>query len=292
MRQFKERIPATYFEMLVMTKDGATACVGQRVQLVTDKGRVLYYQAVCRDISDCVMAQQALQDFNPKLRELTARQEDLLEAERTRIAHDLRDGIGQSLNLARAKLSAITGRGGIGDHETALEEVMHIIDETTAVIRSMEFDLSSPVLRELGLEPALEWLSEEMRRIYGLKVKLSNDGEPKPLSQVASAVAFRSVRELLINVVRHAGTLDAHVDTQVDGGYAVITVSDEGKGFDPDAAVRSLGPPSINERMTHVGDSATITASRGEGAVISLLLPLEGTDSQKGTHDNSSGNRR
>ena len=82
-----------------------------------------------------------------------------------------------------------------------LREVTYIIDLTISAIRTLEFDLSPPVLRELGLGPALEWLAEEMQREYGLQVGISDDGEPKPLDGLCSTVVFRAVRELLINIV-------------------------------------------------------------------------------------------
>jgi PAS domain S-box-containing protein len=276
-RQFIERLPATYQEVPVIAKDGRTVWVGQRVQMVARDGRVLHYQAVGRDITERVAAQQALRDFNVKLRQLSARQADVLEAERMRIAHDLHDSVGQSLNLARIRLETLAGTADHPPDATGdvLREVLQVLAQSSAVIRTLEFDLSPPVLRELGLEPALEWLAEELHRTYDLKVSLSSDGEEKPLSQTRRAVAFRTVRELLINVAKHAGTLHAHVDTQVDGGRVKITVSDEGSGFDPEGTPRGLGLTSVHERMTHVGGSATIRAVRGEGAVVSLTLPLE-----------------
>ena len=186
--------------------------MGQHVQLVTENNWVLYYQAVCRDISDRVAAQEALRDSNTKLRQLSARQEELLETERERIAHDLHDSIGQSLNLARIKLADVCNRNAAHELDGALRDIMQVIDETNGVIRTLEFDLSPPVLRELGLEPALEWLAEHMQQLPGLRVDISSDEEAKPLNLVQRAIVFRAVRELLVNVVRHAGVRTAYVD--------------------------------------------------------------------------------
>lgn len=273
--QFAQRIPSTYLEVPAVAKDGRTVWVGQRVQLVMENNWLLYHHVVCRDITERVAAQQALRDSNDKLRQLAAREEALLEAERVRLAHDLHDGIGQSIHLARIKLSDMMNRRDAGQMEGGLQEVMRVIDETSAVIRTLEFDLSPPLLRELGLEPALEWLAEEMERVYGLRVGVSSDGQAKPLKQTRRTVVFRSVRELLINVARHAGTREAYVDTQRDGDALVVTVSDEGKGYDVTRTARGLGLTGVQERFEHLGGIVVVESVLGEGTVIRLSLPLE-----------------
>ena len=274
MRQFRERIPATYFEMPVLAKDGRTVWVGQHVQQIVENNWVLSHQGVCRDITERVVAQEALRDSNDQLRRLSVRQEELLEAERVRFAHDLHDSIGQSVNLARIKLADLANRNSLAALSNEFREVMQVIDEANLLIRTLEFDLSPPVLRELGLEPALEWLTEEMLRVYGLHVSVSRDDADKPLNQVCRAVVFRSVRELLINVARHAGTQDVHLDTQRLGDTLIIIVSDEGNGFDVARTNKGLGLTGVQERFTQLGGRVTITSEPGEGAVVKLELPL------------------
>jgi signal transduction histidine kinase len=138
----------------------------------------------------------------------------------------------------------------------------------------MEFDLSPPVLRQLGLAPALDWLADEMYQQYGLRVGVSDDGEPKPLLELSQSIAFRLIRELLINVVRHAGVKRAHVDTQRAGDIVIVTVSDEGAGFDSSVAESGLGLVSVRERIGYIGGNAVIASNPGEGTVVTLSIPL------------------
>lgn len=273
-RQFRERSTGSYLEFPAVAKDGRMIWVGQNVQAVIENNRVIYHQAVCRDISERVAAQQALRDSNDKLRRLSARQEELLEAERTRIAHDLHDGIGQSLNLARIRVEDAFRNPGGTAFENQVREIMQIIDRTTAAIRTLEFELSPPVLRELGLLPALRWLAGEMRRQYGLQVGISDDDEPKPLDQSGRAIVFRVIRELLINVVRHAKVVHAHVDMQRREDMLIVTVSDEGVGFDTTATLRGLGLDSVRERLSYIGASTEIGSTPGEGTVTTLCVPI------------------
>jgi PAS domain S-box-containing protein len=227
---------------------------------------------ISRDITERKQSQlDALRDANDKLRRLSERQEALLESERTRIAHNLHDSVGQSLNLVRIKLDEIAA--GVKPVVPALAEITSIIEECTVAIRTLEFELSPPVLRELGLAPALDWLAEEMQHQYGLRVDVSEDGESYPLSDSAGTIAFRAIRELLINVVKHAGVARAHVDMQRAGRQVIITVSDEGAGFDDKTVAAGLGLVSVRDRLRFIGGSAIIDGAGG-GTVATLTLPL------------------
>lgn len=270
----KEHRHSGYIEIAALTKSGLAIWFGQQVNLMWEKNRVVRFQGVCRNINDRVQAYAAQREANDSLRRLSARQEELLEAERTRIAQNLHDGVGQSLNLARLKIvSAMPGAGASSD---ALQEAVQIIAQSSSAIRTLEFELSPPVLRELGLTPALEWLVEEMRREYGLEVSLSDDGEPKPLGELARVVAFRAVRELLLNVIRHAGVTRAHVDQQRARDRLVVTVSDQGHGFGEEAVAAGLGLVSVRERIGYLGGEVAIASKPGEGVVATLSIPIPG----------------
>ena len=277
LRQFfytavKERRSSGYIEIAALTKSGPPIWFGQQVTLVWEKDRVIRFQGVCRDINDRVVALAAQRETNDRLRRLAARQEELLETERTRIAQNLHDGVGQSLNLARLKIESALADAAA--QRGTLEDAVQIIAQSASAIRTLEFELSPPVLRELGLTPALEWLVEEMRREYGLAVRLSDDGEPKVLGELARVVAFRAVRELLLNVIRHAGVKRAHVDQQRAGERLVVTVSDQGRGFDDGAIVAGLGLVSVRERIGYLGGEVAIQGKLGEGVVVTLSIPL------------------
>ena len=268
----KERRTSGYIEIAALTKSGLPIWFGQQVSLVWEKNRVISFQGVCRNINDRVAALTAQRETNDRLRRLSARQEELLEGERTRIAQNLHDGVGQSLNLARLKIeSALLGAS---KQSAQLQEAVQIIAQSASAIRTLEFELSPPVLRELGLTPALEWLAEEMRRQYGLQVGLSDDGEAKPLGELARVVAFRAVRELLLNVIRHAGVRRAHVDQQRVGARLVVTVSDQGRGYGDEAVAAGLGLVSVRERIGYLGGEVVIQSKSGEGVVATLSIPV------------------
>lgn len=227
------------------------------------------------DVTERKKAEQALRETAASLRRLAAHQEEVLEAERVRIAHDLHDGVGQLLNVAKLKVATTVNSA---EPRAQLEEIAQIIDQANSAIRTLEFELSPPVLRELGLVPALTWLADEMRRQYSLKVTVSDDHEPKPLDQLRRAVVFRAARELLINVARHSGKCGAEVMTRQVEDDLELTVSDAGVGFDMSvnqgAEACGLGLIGVRERIAAIGGSSEFHSQTGAGTVVTLRVPL------------------
>jgi signal transduction histidine kinase len=134
------------------------------------------------------------------------------------------------------------------------------------------------VLHELGISPALEWLGEEVERTFGLRVLVRDDGRPKPLAPEVRSILYRAARELLINVAKHARTHAASIEAHSQGGRVVVTVSDQGAGFDVAAATgplkRGLGIVSVRERLALVGGSVDIRSAPGAGTTAVVSLPL------------------
>ncbi len=128
------------------------------------------------------------------------------ERERRAIATDLHDELCQPLAAASLRLTALPGGGDIAAHERPLRDVTELVERADRAARSLMFRISPPLLFDLGLTPALEWLAEDMQRTYGLTVNISESGNiPRaPLDETVRSVLFRCVRELLANVAKHA----------------------------------------------------------------------------------------
>jgi two-component system CheB/CheR fusion protein len=201
------------------------------------------------------------------------------EREREAIARDLHDNLAQVLHVAKLKVGALAKAPGDGSSRVALKELDTLMTHAEASVRSLMFQLNPPVLSELGLVPALQWLAEEMQRTYGLSVEVRDDGAPKPLSRTTRLVAYRAVRELLINVAKHAGVVHAQVVAATADDGMIVTVRDSGKGFDPALLTRpaqkGLGLLGVRERMGFVGGSAAIRSAPGRGTEVALTVPLQ-----------------
>jgi len=205
------------------------------------------------------------------------------DRERRQIARDLHDDLGQTLAAARIRLAALCDDRR-ADVQSKAREVGALIDVASRSIRSLAAQLAPAVLNELGISAALDWLGEEMERTFSLRVTVVDDGNPKPLNQVARSIVYRAVRELLINVAKHAGTDSATVESECRGGDLLIRVTDNGKGYDPGMVTtrpqRGLGLISIKERLSLIGGTLEIRTALGVGARSVLTVPLANDPSE------------
>ena len=203
------------------------------------------------------------------------------QRERKRLASELHDYLAQILALARIKMSQL--RQKVPTEAPAAQplvgDIDNLLEKAGEYTRSLMAKLNPPVLDELGLPSALTWLAKQMP-LHGLMVdvRLSEDRVQLPDDQ--SVLLFQSVRELLINVAKHAGTDRATVSLKLDPDQRLrIEVEDHGRGFDPDAmeaksANGHFGLFSVKERMQAMGGRLEVASRPGEGTTVTMLLPL------------------
>ncbi len=158
--------------------------------------------------------------------------------------------------------------------------MLKLIDEAVISTRSLTFELSPPILYELGLEAALEWLTEEMESKHGIHCRFEDSGQPKPLDHDIGVLLFQTVRELLVNVRKHARARNVEVSIKRSGANILIKVEDDGVGFDMKRLCPRGGKPdgfglfSIRERMRHVGGQVEIKSAPGQGTRVTVTAPL------------------
>jgi two-component system CheB/CheR fusion protein len=220
-------------------------------------------------------AEHRILDYQEKLRQMAFDAALAEERERRRIAADLHDRIGQSLALAQLKLKSL---GASGSERTLLDEAVGLLAQSIIDTRTLIFDLSPPILYELGLEPALSWLAEDLGKRSGIHIESSDDGAPKPLDDATAGLLFRAVRELLTNVLKHARASTAKVSLRRARDQLEIDVEDDGVGFDAEAAptpaVRGFGLFSVREQISRLGGTLEVVSHPNSGTRVSLRLPL------------------
>lgn len=209
--------------------------------------------------------------------------------ERKKLSHEMHDGIAQSLAMAISHLSQLEDQGPgpagkVGSDETAaprqkLKAINSLIRQANEEARILIGHLSPPSLGHLGLAASLQWLADHMANQYGLCVDLRDDGQPKVLEDWRNDLVFRAVRELLINISKHAGVDRAEVVCERIGEQINIMVSDEGCGFDAESvrstnAGNKFGLFALSERMEHLGGELNIDSGPGRGTVVHLSLPM------------------
>jgi signal transduction histidine kinase len=198
------------------------------------------------------------------------------EAERRRWARELHDGILQSLAAVRITLAAAlqgAGEERAGAIELAAAGTVDSLEEQITELSGLINDLRPAPLERLGLPAALAALAEESGNRGGFSVdtEIDLDGE---LSGDEERGVYRLVQEALNNVVKHAGARRCRVAARVAGGAVEIEVTDDGAGFDPDAAGSGRGLVGMRERVAMLGGTIAVGSRPGEGTTVTATLPL------------------
>ncbi len=228
-------------------------------------------------------AEHKLLEYQKQLKRLAAQLALAEERERRRIASELHDQVTQSLALAKIKLDTL--HASAASHQPlaqALEDISGSLEKAIQDTRSLTFDLSSPILHELGFEAAVaEWLNEQVRDKHGIATEFGDDGQPKPLDEDVRVLLFRNVRELLINVIKYANADKVKVHIRRIDDSIEVTVEDNGIGFDPMearamAAKRAeFGLFSIREGLEEMGGRFEIESKPGAGCKATMTTPLK-----------------
>ena len=232
---------------------------------------------ILTDITDRREGERRILDYQDRLRTLTT-ELTLAEArERRRIASGLHDEIGQTLAMARIELASAR----TGPKDPVIQHVLDLLDQTIRATRSLTFELSPPVLYELGLGAAIEWLLEQVEARHGIETALVGGDTPISLEGDFLGFVFRSVQELIVNVVKHARAGKIEVRLRRDADRMYIDIADDGIGFEP-AQRRGggFGLFSIRERLQHLGGGLGIESRPGHGTRCRIWVSVP-----TGTHD-------
>ena len=248
---------------------------------VVQDGHLLRIWGVARDITELTELNARLVREQERLKMYARQLVNAEEKARRSIAIDLHDGIGQTL-AGMAMTLDVARQHAPSDVVLLVDEVRARLRDVQERTRQMITDLSPPGLYDLGLVPALQWLAVYMRGHDRLGVELDADVREEWIKLDVRVLVFKLVRELLRNVVKHAGVNHARVMVRGDELQLRIEVSDQGKGFDSQidmfgARANGFGLWSIADRAQEVGGHFTMEASLGRGSRFELVFPLKGS---------------
>ncbi len=271
-----------------------------RVALAVDNARL--YQEARRELADRQRAQRDLRAFNERLEErvaertaelanraeqlrvLAAELGEVERRERQRLSQILHDSLQQQLVAAKMRLSGARGPGPEECREAALDEAGDLLGQAIHEARSLSGELAPPVLHDLGLGPALEWLAGWAYERYGLTVAVETDGSGEAENDQLRILLFQLLRELLLNVVKHAGVAHARVVLERDEHALHLAVIDQGRGFDPDRltqARRGAGLTTLMGRLDLLGAHVDVDSTPGAGTCVQIAVPREHTPARR-----------
>jgi signal transduction histidine kinase len=209
------------------------------------------------------------------LEQLSARLVEAQEVERRTISRELHDQVGQTLNALLVDAANLAKRIQTDDSVSLryLDNIRRFADSSVNSIRDIALLLRPSMLDDLGLIPALEWQAREVSRRSGIKVKVTAGSVPDSLPDEVRTCIYRVVQEALHNVSRHSGAKSAVVTVHEDGGSLLLSVEDDGCGFDPER-MRGLGMLGMEERVRQLGGRFEVHSASQKGSALRVTLPI------------------
>jgi PAS domain S-box-containing protein len=237
---------------------------------------------IARDITERRSLEEKIYAYQRELRsaalEMSAIESRVEERERHLIAADLHDFVGQNLVVMQFKLAALLKSPSFGELMSHVEEIRELIRRTIQYTRSLTVELSPPILVEIGFTAAVEALAEGFEKTHGIPVSVEDDGRPKEIDDDTRYLLFRSVRELLMNVVKHSEASCVKISIGRTDGLVHVVVEDNGKGSDM-AKVSDkkggFGLFTIRQRLKGLGGYCEIESRPAAGTKVTLAAPLK-----------------
>ena len=259
------------FEERIVRPDGEVRLLRSHGEVVRDReGRATKVLGACLDITEQKAAESALRALSRRLVEAE-------EAERRRIARELHDSVGQNLSALNINLDLLSSQLGNPPAPLArrLADSQSLVDATLQSIETVMADLRPPLLDEYGLEAALRWYGEEFARRIGVPLAVEAAAALERLRPEAAVALFRIAQEALNNTAKHAGARSIKVTLGVENGEAMLTIADDGRGFDPGNVRRGRwGMSTMRERAEAAGGRLAVDSTPGQGTTVRASVPL------------------
>ncbi len=277
-------------EVINRSKDGGIVPVEMSANAIfDDSGKRIGFIAVHHDVSERNRAEQEMRASQEQLRALSAHLQDVREDERTGIARELHDELGQALTALKMDLASIQSRllsEEAGARDAAARKIsaaLEVADGMIHTIRRISSELRPGMLDDLGLLAAMEWLAQDFSERAGIPCRFRTEiaGAP-PLDRPRSTAMFRIFQETLTNVARHSGATEVEAFLRKSGGSLQLEVHDNGKGFPPPVLQNSssLGIIGMRERASSAGGNVEFESEPGQGTTMRLTVPLSRAESR------------
>ena len=241
-----------------------------------------FFTVILRDITRRKVFEDTLRQQQQELRELSARVQEAREEEKTRIARELHDELGQLLTALKMDLSWLRERLPLHERELAAraDSMSALLDRTVSSSRRIASDLRPLMLDDLGLADAAQWLVEDFGKHSGIRLELraAQAEALEALSKGAATAIYRAIQESLTNIARHSGAKNAWIVMAQEGGSLYVEIEDDGRGIGTGdmAKASSLGLKGMRERIAYYGGWLEVGPAPRGGTRLRLRVPLQG----------------
>lgn len=268
-------------EMLLWKKDRSGFIAEVSASLIkNDKDEALEFIIVVKDITIRKHTEIEILNYQKSLKSLNTSLAKTEEKERKIIAEYLHDGVGQTLSLAYINLTSLSDYKLSKEANAIIENSTELINNAISETRTLTFDLSPPILFELGLIPALRWKLNQVEERFGLSTSIIKCNQKLNLSNDSRILLYRIVSELIANIVKHAMASSIEVACYFKNKSFTISVQDNGRGFDFKAETAmtekgGFGLFSIKERLDSVQGSLSFSSEMKKGTKAVISIPVK-----------------
>jgi PAS domain S-box-containing protein len=259
-----------------LRRNGEEFPVDASISQVGERGQRLF-TVILRDVTERTRQEDALRRSRDEIRALGLASNNLREQEKSRVARELHDELGQALTALKLDVGWLKARTGEAsdDIRRKLDTMQLLLDGTVAATRRISADLRPLVLDDLGLAAAADWLVQNFTNRTGIPCELAVGGGFEALPDPHATTIFRALQESLTNVAKHAHAHLVEVTLSEERDHLTLVVRDDGRGISPDGPRNpaSFGLLGLSERAYLLGGEVSIESTPGRGTIVEMRLP-------------------
>jgi len=267
------------FQHRIMKNDGSIKYIlGIGETVLDEKGNLIALKGTGQDITEMIKAEEKLQNSYKQIKQLVTHLQDIREQERTNMAREIHDELGQQLTGMKMYISWLNKK--VAPPESDIKEkftaTLQLIEDTIKSVRKISMDLRPSMLDDLGLMAALEWQSNEFEKRSGIDTEFINKTGNREIPGRLKTGLFRIYQESLTNVARHADAKKIVSSLKFENNSLVLTITDDGKGFafKNIESKKTLGLFGMKERTLEMGGHYEIKSEPGMGTTVLVTVPV------------------
>jgi PAS domain S-box-containing protein len=248
--------------------------------ILDNEGNCVQLLGVVHDNTERKKTEVSIIAMNEQLRNLSAHLQTIREEERTKVAREIHDDLGQQLTGLKFVLTALKNKNNKEFHlppvDESIKEMLTMVDDTIVSVRRIAKELRPGVLDDLGLEAAIEWQAREFEERTKVKTVLNSELNNQNFSKEINTAVFRIFQESLTNITRHSQATKVNVKLCIQSNYLVLQVTDNGIGISDERKNNhsSLGLLGMNERATYLSGTFTIEKMHEGGTGVTVKIPI------------------
>ncbi|HQW83850.1 MAG TPA: PAS domain S-box protein [Ferruginibacter sp.] len=275
-----QNIEPSETEYRIINKNGQVRWVnGKAIPVINSSGKVSGYIGTIADVTELKIALELLNERTKQLGELSAHLQNIRENERTHIAREIHDELGQQLTALKMDISWLSKKN-CNDHvdvKMKFEDAIILIDDTVKSIRRIGTELRPSIIDDLGLNAAMEWQVVEFRQRLDIEIKFVNTFDDTKIDPTISISLFRILQESLTNIARHSKANEVNVGMEKTGNAVQLFIQDDGVGFNitHNKNSKTFGLMGIKERVAMLNGQCSIISTPGKGTHIAVQIPLQ-----------------